>query len=440
MKRFLPIAAALLVAACATGEPEPDFYLGGIQVNEPDAAAWVETLEESGFNTVHVTVYARQGEWDSAHLRYDEEATWVVDEIRAARRRGLAVVLVLRVDLDRAAERNEHLWHGMILPRTDAELDEWFRRYGRFVDLWAEVAEAEGVDVLAIGSELNALTNAVAIDELPELEEYWTNPEKVELEKSRVMAHAGGVGAGGGDLGSLIDAKNQAHMAWARQTSASEADDPLAEINRRRARLDAHWRALIASARQRFGGRLSYAANFDQYAFVPFWDALDLISINAYFPLRSRLVPVGDDAALLELLREGWLRHLRAVDAFRRQAGAPDHPILFTEIGYVSRANSTIEPWAASGFSVLPSGDGTRLIVWEEQPRSLDERALAMRALFESNRQVEAASGRPFLVGLLYWKLSSVPSHVDVEPFVLLIGDRAPSDPLLAELLRFVGR
>ena len=39
---------------------------------------------------------------------------------------------------------------------------------------------------------------------------------------------------------------------------------------------------------------------------------------------------------------------------------------------------------------------------------------------------------------LLYWKLSSVPSHAEVEPFVLLIGDEAADDPLLAELLRFL--
>ena len=38
-----------------------DFYLGGIQVNEADHSHWVETLAESGMNTVAVTVYAHQG-------------------------------------------------------------------------------------------------------------------------------------------------------------------------------------------------------------------------------------------------------------------------------------------------------------------------------------------------------------------------------------------
>lgn len=442
------LVVALLLAGCAPAQP--DFYLGGIQINEPDHEAWIDTLGDSGFNTVAVTVYAHQGDWDSDNLWFDEEAPWVVNEIRLARERGLSVVLVLRVALDHAFERNKFLWHGMIMPRTDAQLEEWFRRYRHFVLQWARVAEAEEVSVLAIASEMNALTNAVAIDELPVLEEYWTNAEKVEREKTRVMAHADEIeslpmpvrGFGSyGEVGSFLDDKNRAHVAWAHQMTASGAEDPLAEINRRRALLETHWRELIAAARGEFSGSLSYAANFDQYAFVPFWDELDLISINAYFPLRRHLLPEADDAALLDVLRIGWLGHLRAIDTFRRAAGASDHPVLFTEIGYVSRVNSTIEPWAATGFSVLPTEDGTRLVVWEEQASDYSERALAMRALFEANRQLESELGADLLQGLLYWKLSSVPSHADVEPFVLLIGDRAPAaDPLLTELLRFVRR
>ena len=61
-----------------------------------------------------------------------------------------------------------------------------------------------------------------------------------------------------------------------------------------------------------------------------------------------------------------------------------------------------------------------------------------MRALREANDALEAESGDELLTGLLYWKLSSVLSHVEVEPFVLLIGRQAPPDPLLDELRRFV--
>ncbi|MEL7087512.1 MAG: hypothetical protein AAGL98_03580, partial [Planctomycetota bacterium] len=36
------------------------FMLGGIQVNESDQAAWAELLHARGYNTLQVTVYARQ--------------------------------------------------------------------------------------------------------------------------------------------------------------------------------------------------------------------------------------------------------------------------------------------------------------------------------------------------------------------------------------------
>ena len=235
MKRLLlaALVPVLLLAGWAAFEGGGEsFYLGGIQVNEPDHEAWVAALDEAGLNSVAVTVYAHQGDWDSSNLWFDEEAPWVLNEIRVAKRRGLHVVLVLRVALDHAFEANRFLWHGMILPASDEETDEWFRRYQAFVLRWARLAEEEGVDVLAVASEMNALTNTFPIDELPVLEEYWTNDEKVEREKARVMEHAEELEAvslpvSGADdyqrLESYIDDKNRAHAAWARRVDAMES-------------------------------------------------------------------------------------------------------------------------------------------------------------------------------------------------------------------------
>ena len=131
MRSLLTILAVLLagiglfLALRSTG---PVFYLGGIQVNEPDHDAWVRALAESGMNTVAVTVYAKQGDWDSTNLWWEEEEPWVIAEARAARRRGLDVALVLRVALDHAFERNKFFWHGMIMPDSDDALNEWFNR------------------------------------------------------------------------------------------------------------------------------------------------------------------------------------------------------------------------------------------------------------------------------------------------------------------------
>ncbi len=447
MRRILILCLLVVVAGSllvAFRPAEPTFYLGGIQVNEPDHEIWVETLDESGLNTVAVTVYARQGDWDSANLWWEDKEPWVVHEIRAAKHQGLHVVLVLRVALDHAFERNRFLWHGMIMPHTDEAVSEWFRRYAEFVEQWARVAEAEGVDVLAVASEMNALTNTRPVDELPVLEEYWSNGEKVERENARILQHAGSVAEhhlfvrGEADYDSperFLEDEAMAHRGWARQVAWLEEEDPIGRINARRRLLESHWRELIARARENFGGELTYAANFDQYEFVSFWERLDLVGINAYFPLTRRLLPEQPAADRAALFAARWRSLLRSLDAFRKARGIPGQRVLFTEIGYVGRANSTIEPWAATGFSVLPSVEGPQLVVWQEQPADPTERALAIRALGDAHRE----QGGTLLAGLLYWKLSTVAAHREVEPFVLVLGEQ-PADPLLEALAGFASR
>ena len=45
------------------------------------------------------------------------------------------------------------------------------------------------------------------------------------------------------------------------------------------------WKGLIAKVRLVYSGKLTYAANWDEYPRVPFWQDLDYIGIDAYFPL-----------------------------------------------------------------------------------------------------------------------------------------------------------
>lgn len=456
------LGVILLWTAGFGGGSEPAFYLGGIQVNEADLDHWLDRLEASGMNTVSVTDYAHQGDWDSANLWFDGDIEGVVREIRATEQRGLNVVLILRVALDHAFERNKFLWHGMIQPATDAELEEWFRRYSSFVREWARVAEREGVEVLMIGSELNSLTNTTPLEELPALEEYYLNEDKRDEGRQSLLEHAAEVEPrqlslpyqeGYGKLEAYLDDRIATERAWAETTAPT-----LEQMNRRRRRLLAAWSGLISQVRQIYHGRLGYAANFDQVDQVAFWDQLDMMGINAYFQLRRTLRPRATAEQLYPELVEGWRRVLGDLAALRRARGVPHQPVIFTEMGYTYRRNSTLEPWAADGFSLLPvepePGEGPqevsetasetagatagtaeaprRLVVWQEQPVDYQERALAVRALWEAHRELP----EPMLRGILYWKLSTVASHRDIEPFVLLISE-GENDPLLTELQRF---
>ena len=61
------------------------------------------------------------------------------------------------------------------------------------------------------------------------------------------------------------------------------------------------WRLIIATVRRYFEGTLTYAANWTDYEKVPFWDALDVIGIQAYFPLLEdgkRATPVSTGARM----------------------------------------------------------------------------------------------------------------------------------------------
>ncbi len=67
----------------------------------------------------------------------------------------------------------------------------------------------------------------------------------------------------------------------------------MARMNRRHRLISNEWKELIADARTVFSGRMTYAANFDEYFDVSWWRYLDMVGINAYFPLREvKLYPV----------------------------------------------------------------------------------------------------------------------------------------------------
>lgn len=97
------------------------------------------------------------------------------------------------------------------------------------------------------------------------------------------------------------------------------------------------WRSLIGDIREVYSGKLTYGANWhDDYEHVSFWDALDYIGVNAYFPISE-----GDSPSLSEL-RRGWTRHSNALEEL---ADRENLPVVFTELGYRSVSYAAAEPW-----------------------------------------------------------------------------------------------
>ena len=98
------------------------------------------------------------------------------------------------------------------------------------------------------------------------------------------------------------------------------------------------WRALIGKVRAIYSGRLIYSANWDHYAEVPFWDALDLVGLTAYYELTQ-----DPDASVAELTA-AW-RKIRDVLLDWRELTKTTAPFVFTELGYPSIDGTATAPW-----------------------------------------------------------------------------------------------
>ena len=96
------------------------------------------------------------------------------------------------------------------------------------------------------------------------------------------------------------------------------------------------WRKLIVEVRKIYSGKVVYAANWDNYKNVVFWDQLDFIGIDAYFPLSSKRTPS------VEELNKNWLGIKSEIKNFSKKW---NKPILFTEFGYQSIEYTTDGHW-----------------------------------------------------------------------------------------------
>ncbi|WP_436515065.1 glycoside hydrolase family 113 [Ekhidna sp. To15] len=103
------------------------------------------------------------------------------------------------------------------------------------------------------------------------------------------------------------------------------------------------WESLIDTVRTVYSGRLTYGANWDrEYKEIAFWNKLDYIGIQAYFPLADRNYPNYDEVI------DGWNKHLIEIDSI---SNAFNRKVIFTELGYKSTPDAARYPWGWEDFS-----------------------------------------------------------------------------------------
>jgi hypothetical protein len=103
----------------------------------------------------------------------------------------------------------------------------------------------------------------------------------------------------------------------------------------------AAWLQVIRTVRAQYHGTVVYAAEVDEYTRVPFWDAVDVIGINAYWQLSKASTT---DVLVLQRSWESIRAELAVFSA------KYDRKILFTEAGYTSQEGTTTDPsnWRVS--------------------------------------------------------------------------------------------
>ncbi|WP_350289963.1 glycoside hydrolase [uncultured Croceitalea sp.] len=120
-----------------------------------------------------------------------------------------------------------------------------------------------------------------------------------------------------------------------------------------------YWQELIQKVRSIYKGKLTYAANWDEYTRTPFWKQLDFIGVDAYFPLNEEKFPTQLQ------MQQGWQKWKVKLEA---AADKENKNILFTEFGYRSMDFTAKKPW---------------LVDRNEMDVNLKAQADATKAIFE---------------------------------------------------------
>jgi hypothetical protein len=167
-------------------------------------------------------------------------------------------------------------------------------------------------------------------------------------------------------------------LGWADVAAAAGADALSigVECKSWSGRFGGYWSQLIEDVRARFAGQLTYSANWDEADDVLFWDRLDFVGINAFYPLSDR--ENADYAS--------YAQHAESAVAGALELGARvAKPLLFVEIGYTTRRDAAVKPW-----------------LWPDEMRAVEvdewEQARALSAL------LGAAVSKPALRGLFVWR------------------------------------
>jgi hypothetical protein len=179
-------------------------------------------------------------------------------------------------------------------------------------------------------------------------------------------------------------------LAWARVAETAHADMFAIGVELRSFATTTHGpllESIIGDVRRTYHGLLTYAANWDDVFDTVVLGDIDVIGLNAFFPLDQH--PGAD----VEALRRGG----REIESrMRGLAETWQKPVMFTEMGYTTRKDAAIEPW-----------------LW---PDAMNGVVIDQRAQAEAyTALLEPLVDAPWFAGFFVWRLYADPDDMSQE-------------------------
>lgn len=144
---------------------------------------------------------------------------------------------------------------------------------------------------------------------------------------------------------------------------------------------------VIRSVRQVYKGPITYSANWDDVDDSVILGQIDIIGINAFYPLADK-----EGARFQRLLGGGK----QIADKVRSLANRWGKPVLFTEIGYTTRTDPAIKPWE-----------------WPDSMKDVKIDELAQAEAYEA--LIAPLIDLPEFAGFFVWRLYADPDDVSQE-------------------------
>ena len=357
--------------------------------NDPDCPFedYIREIAATGVNAVCLSISAEQENGSSTAIYMDrrrapskQRLIGIFDLIKSLNKRIVFMPIIL---LSRPAGDE---WRGKINPD---DWHEWWKKYSAYVLEYAALCQANGVSLFIIGSELVSTER---------FEDRWRKLIEDVRQQSR----------------RILDEQFRRHLqekfpTYGRQafrgafgisdikTFSYSAERP----DRIRPRLARLYRQFEAPRRM----LLCYSANWDHYATIKWWDAVDVAGVTSYNNLNPSRAP---DPPLEDLL-EAWKPAKRQIAAWQRKI---NKPVFFTEAGWASQDGCSIEPWN---------------YYHSETPDPAEQQRCMQSFLATFARE-------PWVAGVLIWKWRDDPG---MEADKVAISYSPYDKPVMDDLLKF---